>query len=132
MPDPAAPQDWLVDRDFRTKFVDKVRGEHPFAHLMSKSASATGIASSFQAGGMMAFGPAYDAGRSTGKGKGRLVGGQDAEERPDNRRVARRPSQAVEDDPADGHLLPRTKSQLTMLLEKDRLSGGKEKGKGKR
>ena len=98
----------LVDPNFRSKFIGKTRSaQGSFTNLPSllrKSAAPAPVSASFQAVGMMDT-------LSTSRGKGReaytnVVAPLKAS-----------PEAAGDDDPQP---LPRTKSQLTLLLEKER------------
>ena len=98
----------LVDPNFRSKFIGKTRSaQGSFSNLPSllrKSAAPAPVSASFQAVGMMDT-------SSTSRGKGReaytnVVAPLKAS-----------PEAASDDDPQP---LPRTKSQLTLLLEKER------------
>ena len=98
----------LVDPNFRSKFIGKTRSaQGSFTNLPSllrKSAAPAPVSASFQAVGMMDT-------SSTSRGKGReaytnVVAPLKAS-----------PEAASGDDPQP---LPRTKSQLTLLLEKER------------
>ena len=111
----------LVDRDFRIKFADKFRPEnHPFAVLKSKSSVglSTTPAQGPSLGGVMES-PAHELRPDKGKGKAK------AADR-DTDRDTLKPSAKTSgtDDKSDRNestpQLPRTKSQLTFLLEKDK------------
>ena len=122
-------QDWLVDRDFRTKFADRFRTDYqPLAPFTPRLNASTKVSTSFQPQG--SFGMMAQA-SSTDKGKGRA---QLVEMTAQT--TARHPSphndSAIEDDEDEDLALPlsRTKSQLTLLLRKDqqvKSSKGKQK-----
>ena len=94
--------DWLVERDFRSKFLDRSRSDNRSAiapqpsHGILKGSSGTG----------------------PGKGKGRLEASLQAAQRQN----PAEPDDSAIDDEEDPPLsmLPRTKSQLTLLLDKER------------
>lgn len=99
----------LVDPNFRSKFIGKTRSAQGsltnLPSLLRKSAAPAPVSASFQAVGMMDT-------SSTSRGKGReaytnVVAPLKAS-----------PEAAGDDDPQQP--LPRTKSQLTLLLEKER------------
>ena len=97
----------LVDPNFRSKFVDRTQpGQRSFAALSSLASKSTAVAAapaSYQAAGMLGLGvPPHPAGR--GKSRVEL------------------PEKAVSSD-TDDQGLTRTKSQLTLLLAKDRRTG---------
>ena len=113
-------QSSLVDPNFRSKFVEKTRSaQSSFANLPSlvrKPSASAATPASYQATGMMESSrPAQTAGR--GRGKVTFTEG------------SKPPGPAGPDIDAGDNLdlsaLPRTKSQLTMLLEKDRRAGGR-------
>ena len=113
-------QDSLVDPNFRSKFVEKTRSaQSSFVNLPSllrKPSASAATPASYQAAGMMESSrPAQPAGR--GRGKVTFTEG------------SKPPGPAGPDidvgDDLDVSVLPRTKSQLTMLLEKDRRAGGR-------
>ena len=95
----------LVDPNFRSKFVDRTQpGQRSFAALSSLAPKCTAVAAapaSYQAAGMLGFGlPPQPAGRGIGR--------------------VELPEEAVSDGDQG---LTRTKSQLTLLLDKDRRTG---------
>ncbi|KAI9872964.1 MAG: hypothetical protein M1830_000988 [Pleopsidium flavum] len=117
------PQDWLVDRDFRSKFVDRRHQEHLTTYLtrpVAKAAAAAAAAASFQATGMMDF---SEHPPSTDKGKGKVEIVPLKPEVPSN-------SAATENNEVSPAApLPRSKSQLSLLLDRDRrLSEGNKRG----
>ena len=98
----------LVDRDFRSSFVDRLRTQG----LGSiKSPAATCLSTSFQARGS-SFGT-----QDEGKGKEKATEEEDLA----GLSLERLPSQVLEeeDEPAEPAALPRVRSQLTMLLKDD-------------
>ena len=106
----------LVDPDFRSKFIGKTRSaQGSFTNLPSllrKSAAAAPTSASYQAAGMMESGQLTT---SAGRGKGR-----DA-----FRNVTaplKAPAAAGPEgfNDEDAQPLPRTKSQLTLLLEREK------------
>ena len=124
-------QDWLVEKDFRTRFLT--------GPLASRSNSTVKLSTSLEAGGTMVS-SAYNPRIDKGKGKEKDV------DRPVQKKPSIADSSAIVDDDDDEDdddegitmQLPRTKSQLTLLLAKDRRNdnekrsrhGGKQKGKG--
>ncbi|MCJ1393381.1 hypothetical protein MMC18_006254 [Xylographa bjoerkii] len=119
-----AHQDWLVDPHFRAKFADRSR---TFASFPTRGDASTRMVTGVQAKGRFELGAE--------KGKGMAEADDDEEGR------ERREEQAVVDDDDDDDddedaiedaeaapvvQLPRTKSQLTMLLERDRRADGGE------
>lgn len=114
----------LVDSDFRAQFVDKIRpSNRSFTNISSlarKSSAAVPTAASFQASGMLDTGQAsYTAGSSRGREafKNEIV-------------PLKAPASAGPEPPAEASQpLPRTKSQLTLLLEREEnRSAGQERG----
>ena len=116
-------QEWLVGRDFRTMFADRFRSEnHPFAALTSRSnatvALSTTPAQGPSLGGVMGS-PAHalkpDKVKGNAKASDHADGGGALKPSADTSAI---------DDGDDGNenvpQLPRTKSQLTFLLEKDK------------
>ena len=109
----------LVDPNFRSKFIGKTRSvQGSFTNLPSLlrgSGASAPISTSFQAAGMMDTSPSI-------RGKGReaytnVVAPLKAS-----------PEAAGDDDPQP---LPRTKSQLTLLLEKERSRSAKQDQMGR-
>ena len=126
--DPAKPpQDWLVDKDFRTKFADKSRIEHhPFRGLHSippKSTAAVMAPASFQASGDIAF---ENQMPTIAMGKMKQADFTD-------KLVPLKPpgasSSAMDNDDSPPSALPKTKSQLTLLLDRDSRSEHEKKVK---
>ena len=114
-------QSSLVDPNFRSKFVEKTRSaQSSFVNLPSllrKPSASAATPASYQAAGMLESSrPAQLAGR--GRGKVTFTEGS----KPPG---PAGPDVDVGDDDLDMSVLPRTKSQLTMLLEKDRRAGGR-------
>lgn len=112
----------LVDPDFRAKFEDKTRqSNRSFTNISSfarKSSAAVPTAASFQASGMLDTGQdTPTAGRNRGK------------EAFNNEIIPlKAPASAGPEPPAEtSQPLPRTKSQLTLLLEREKnRSAGQE------
>lgn len=120
-------QDWLVDRDFRAKFVDR---SHTSALSMSRAilpSSSTSQTIPSQAD---------DVSRLDGKGKGKAK--TPSTDYTDSIVPLKPPgaeSSAIEDDDEDeptSAVLPRTKSQLTLLVENERKRESEKRGKQKR
>lgn len=112
----------LVDPDFRSQFVDKTRpSARSFTNIPSfarKSSAAVPTAASFQASGMLDTGQGPS---TTGKNRGK--------EAFKNKIVPlKAPASAgPESSTENPKPLPRTKSQLTLLLERERKrSAGEE------
>lgn len=107
----------LVDPNFRSKFVDKTQPpQRSFASLSSLAPKSTAVAAapaSYQAAGMMGFGQPT---QQTGGGRNRV-------DFPGRAALA-----AADEDRG----LTKTKSQLTLLLDKDRRAGddGQKQGEG--
>ena len=130
--DEEPPPNWLVDKDFRRKFVDKAHSASgPLRSVAPKSTVATMIPASFQASGKVSF--AEQLPRSV---KAKMKESSFTDEivalKPPGEIY---PAMTSEDSPS--LVLPRTKSQLTLLLEKDKRKGvekrSKEReGRGKR
>ncbi|KAI9812785.1 MAG: hypothetical protein M1827_004542 [Pycnora praestabilis] len=122
--------DWLVDRDFRSRFVDKNR-QDTFAafttHPVVTKTLATVAPTPTAATGTVKLSELVV---SNGKGKGRqfTIVDEVAPLRPEGS-----PSLTPADmDKEPGAPLPKTRSQLTMLLERDRrASDGATKFQGK-
>ena len=129
-----AHQDWLVDRDFRSKFVDRTRSSenHGLASLhtqRTKSSAAIATPASYQACGTIGFGEP-PPGDPPGKGKAKQGFKDDLVplKAPGASSEATVDDNDEEDEP---QVLPRTKSQLTLLLERDRRMTEHEKKKKK-
>jgi len=104
----------LVDRDFRSKFVDRRHQENLstyLTHPVAKASAAAAAAASFQATGMMDF---SEHPPSTGKGKGKVEIVPLKPEGPSSSAVI-----GNEEAPPAAPL-PRSKSQLSLLLDRDR------------
>lgn len=104
----------LVDSDFRSQSMDKTRSSNPsFTNISStnKSSAALPTAASFQAAGMLDTGQNIStAGKNKGKEafKNEIV-------------PLKAPASAGPQPPAEtSQPLPRTKSQLTLLLEREK------------
>jgi len=118
----------LVEPNFRSKFAERKGGQHrSFTNLPSltqKSSAAGATAASFQASGLMDFGQAS----STRKGKGK---GTAREAFTDEIIPLKAPGPVAPEcsDTNTSEPLPRTKSQLTLLLERSKAATeDKEKG----
>ena len=116
-------QDWLVAKDFRVKFADKARVEPtPFTSVRSiptKSTTATMAPASFQASGNMAFGdPPSNVFKSKMRQSDFTV-----------ETLPLKPPGASGQDQTQPSVLPRSKSQLTLLLERDKRSENEKKVK---
>ena len=120
--DPEVPKS-LVDSDSRAQFVDKTRrSNRSFTNIPSfarKSSAAVPTAASFQASGMLDTGQAsYTAGNDRGKEafKNEIV-------------PLKAPASAGPEPPAeDSQPLPRTRSQLALLHEREKSrSAGQER-----
>ncbi|MCJ1473909.1 hypothetical protein MMC13_002565 [Lambiella insularis] len=122
-------QEWLVDRDFRSKFFDRPKAEHQlFAPFPARTDTTLRMSTSVQGHGTFDLEPRDT---STEKGKGKA-------KQPAATANSKMPSEiAGTSGTADAGAesiqeLPRTKSHLTLLLEKDRKSENeKSKKKGK-
>ncbi|KAL9036119.1 MAG: hypothetical protein Q9214_006279 [Letrouitia sp. 1 TL-2023] len=103
----------LVDPDFRSKFVEKGRSARqplPSVPLLREKGSEAAVAAaSYQASGNLEFGH-----ETRQDGKSEAVGGFSNETY-----SLKRPSRQVAEPMGDEQNLPRTKSQLTLLLKKD-------------
>ena len=119
-------QDWLVDRDFRSKFVSRIQ----------PSILATGPSSHSKSVGHSKSERADKVG--VNKGKGTMVDDERYVGREGTLKVPGAASSAIEDDeelPAIA--LPRTKSQISLMIEDERRrnsgrASGTGKGKGKK
>ena len=119
-----AHQDWLVDRDFRSKFVERIRPSenHGLASLRShrtRSSAALVAPASYQAHATMGFGE-QTPGRPPGKERAKLT----FTDKMVPLKAPAPSSEAIIDDDEDEddapQALPRTTSQLTLLLQRDR------------
>ncbi|SLM34795.1 Protein of unknown function DUF1752, fungi [Lasallia pustulata] len=131
-----AHQDWLVDRDFRSKFVERTRpsenrGLASLQTHRTKSSTALTAPASYQAHGTVGFGE---------QAPGDLPGKEKANLTFRNRFLPSKApgaaSEAVIDDDDDdeeegraSQALTRSKSQLTLLLERDRHVAEQKKSK---
>ena len=117
----------LVDPDFRSRFASQTRAQQhrSFTNLPSaawRSAATTSTATSYNASGMMFPEQASSSGR---RGSARKAF-------KDEIIPLKAPAPAgpdVTDDTEDATALPRTKSQLTLLLERNKTAGHDMKGK---
>lgn len=109
----------LDDSQYRSGFAERETLNHrPFTHLPSfarKSSASAAIANSYQASGLLDVGSKAPA---TAKGKGKEVFHNEVV--PLKAPAPSGPEIPREETPQD---LPRTKSQLTLLLERNRTSG---------
>jgi hypothetical protein len=120
----------IVEKDFRVAFAEKFRPENfPFPALTRRSNSTVALSTTLAGQGMMAM---SDYASRIDKGKGKAK-----EDIPPNRQsnsIIDVDGDNDEDAPGPPQL-PRTKSQLTMLLEKDKPNesekGSKRRNKGK-
>lgn len=112
-------QDWLVDRDFRAKFVDRSLASTLLANPSIPASSSRNQSISSQDD---------DASQVKGKEKGKMVDSNVAIKPPGAE------SSAIEDDEDEptSVVLPRTKSQLTLLVENERKRESEKKGKQRR
>ena len=100
----------LPEPNFRSQLVDQVRPQHrSFTDLSSldRKSSATATAASYQASGVLDFGRDLST-RSRSRGKDAF----------DHEVVPLKAPAPAGPEPAEDQSLPRTKSQLTLLLEK--------------
>ena len=118
-------QGWVVDRDFRSKFVDHQQHQDHFDEFIrqpSAKTPSTVASTSTAAAGTLAFGGLPDPKDAKGKGKARVsVVDEEVPLKP----AGPSSSSASAIDDADSPVSPasgllRTKSQLTLLLERDR------------
>lgn len=111
----------LVDPDFRSKFVEKGRSARQpsisVPLLREKGPEAAVAAASYQAPGNLELGP-----QTRQDGKGEAAGGFFSEISP-----VKGLSRQVAESMGDEQTLPRTKSQLTLLLKKDEEAKGETK-----
>lgn len=118
-------QDWLVDRDFRAKFVDRSHTSTLPTNRAAASSSSTPQPIPSQGDG---------SGQAEGKGKGKTP----SIDYIDSIVPLKPPgaeSSAIEDDDEDepsATVLPRTKSQLTLLVENERKRESEKRGKQRR
>lgn len=111
-------QDWLVERDLRSRFVDRRRHENVTPNLTRpapKAPATAAAAVSFQAAGMMDS-SAHPPAKGKGKGKGKV---EIVPLKPEGSAG----SAAMEDDETiPTASLRRSTSQLTLVLDRDRRS----------
>ena len=114
-------QSSLVDPNFRSKFVEKTRSaQSSFVNLPSlfrKPSASAATPASYQAAGML---ESSRSAQPAGRGRGKVTFTEGS--KPPG---PAGPDVGVGDHDPDSSVLPRTKSQLTMLLEKDRRAGGR-------
>lgn len=114
-------RDWLVDKDFRTRLLSGA--------LASRSNSTVKLSTSLEAGGTMAS-SAYNSRVDKGKGKAKQV------DKPEQTKPTIADTSPIDDDDDDDKgitmQLPRTKSQLTLLLEKDRRNENEKRNRHER
>ena len=116
----------LIDPNFRSKFADRPQQHRSFTNLPSaawRSTAAAPTAASYQASGMMLPEQTPFSGR---RGSGRALF-------KDEIVPLKAPAPAgpvAQDDAEDETSLPRTRSQLTLLLERSKAAGQDSKGKG--
>ena len=112
----------LVEPDFRAKFIDKTRASQrsltDLSAFAPKSSAAVPTSASYQATGMM---ESAQATSSAGRGKGR-------EAFTNVTAPLKAPAPAGREAGSEDNTasLPRTKSQLTLLLEKEKVRSAKE------
>ena len=115
----------LVEPDFRSVFADKTRPQHrSFTNLSTldrKSSAITAIAGSYQASGLLDFGHS-SSWSSRGQGRDAFRN----EIIPLKAPAPSGPKPFKEEAPAP---LPRTKSQLTLLLERDKAGSQEQSSK---
>lgn len=114
----------LVEPNFRTKFVSMVRPERrPFGSLPPlehTSAQAVGTFSPYQGHSTIRFDEAIQ-----GDGKGKRIAGFNSDNSSSLKPHGERAMGTNESDEDFCSLLPRTKSQLTLLLRQERQAGQK-------
>ena len=114
-----------IDPTFRSQFADQTRAPHrSFTNLSSldrKSSAVTATAASYRAAGLLDYGSALSA-RSHGRGKDAF----DHEIVPLKAPAPAGPELSEEQPTAP---LPRTKSQLALLLEKNKAGNQEQQGK---
>ena len=118
----------LIDPDFRAKFIDRTRTSQrsltDLSAFARKSAAAVPTSASYQATGMMG---SLQASSSVGKGQGREAFTNMTA--PLKAPAPAGPEAAGGDSPPP---LPKTKSQLTLLLENEKARSAKEESSSKR
>lgn len=114
----------LVEPNFRTKFVSRVRPERrPFGSLPPlehTSAQAAGTFSHYQGHSTIRFDEAIQ-----GDGKGKRIAGFNSDNSSGLKPHRGRAMGTNESDEDVPSVLPRTKSQLTLLLQQERQAGQK-------
>lgn len=114
----------LVEPNFRTKFVSRVRPERrPFGSLPPlehTSAQAAGTFSPYQGHSTIRFDEAIQ-----GDGKGKRIAGFNSDNSSGLKPLGGRAMGTNESDEDVPGVLPRTKSQLTLLLQQERQAGQK-------
>lgn len=114
----------LVEPNFRTKFVSRVRPDRrPFGSLPPlehTSAQAAGTFSPYQGHSTIRFDEAIQ-----GDGKGKRIAGFNSDNSSGLKSHGRRAMETYESDEDVPSVLPRTKSQLTLLLQQERQAGQK-------
>lgn len=114
----------LVEPNFRTKFVSRVRPERrPFGSLPPlehTSAQAAGTFSPYQGHSTIRFDEAIQ-----GDGKGKRIVGFNSDNSSGLKPYGGRAMGTNESDENVPRVLPRTKSQLTLLLQQERQAGQK-------
>ena len=111
-------QDWLVARDFRSKFVN--------SRNASQAASPATQISYMSAPGSTSTAVPH----SVTKGKGKMTDADYADETVSLKNPGKS-SSAIDSDDEDPPTLPRTKSQLTTLFERQKQQQTMNKGKGR-
>ena len=113
----------LVEPDFRSKFVAKTRSAQSsfvsLPSLLRKSSATPATSASYQAAGTLNLGQQTEAG---GKGRGRVTFSDEAMPLAPRRFGGSGTGQEEHQTTA----LPRTQSQLTLLLERDRGASGQD------
>jgi hypothetical protein len=113
---------WVVDRDFRSKFVDQKKRQDHFEDLVHQPLAktrSTVASTSTAAAGTLALGELLETTDLKGKGKARVsVVDEEVPLKPAAPSASTTSAIDDGDSPVSG--LPRTKSQLTLLLERDR------------
>lgn len=116
-----------MDRNFRSKFVDRFSAERqPLAPFPARTDASVRMSTSVQGHGSFDLEPRYT---STEKGKGIAKQPATSASAKKSSGIAGR-SAIADHEEESSQALPRTKSQLTLLLEKDR-KGESEKSKKK-
>ena len=119
----------IAPKDFRSKFVDKSREGRsgPFRPVAPKATAVSAVPASYQSSGILSSGQ-RDSPAGPGKGKMKQTTFYDET-------IALKPpgpTSGLSNERTDTYsALPRTKSQLTLLLERDRRSEKEKKPKDK-